>query len=102
MGERYHRSQLLLDPEQHDQMRQIAQREGRSISDVAREAINLGLDALASDEGVRLRRRSLALEGLDQIRQKVHAASGIYEGDLIAEARADRDSDQERVHRGDE
>ncbi len=102
MGERYHRSQLLLEPEQRNQMKHIAQREGRSISDVAREAIDIGLKALANDEGNRTRRRALALINLDKIRQSVLSASGVYEGDFVGEARADHDRNQDRVLRDDE
>jgi len=84
MGERYHRSQILLEPEQHERMRHIAKRESRSISDVAREVISIGLKVLANVEKARARRRSLALEHLGQIREAVLERHGVYEGDLVA------------------
>lgn len=100
MGERYHRSQLLLEPEQHDRMRHIANREGRSISDVAREAIRIGLDALAEDREVQANRRALALRKLEEIREAALIRHGIYEGSLVAEAREERERDLESVQRG--
>ncbi len=40
---RYHRTQLLLDPEQHQDLEEIARREHRSVSDVVREMIDAQL-----------------------------------------------------------
>ncbi len=97
MSERYHRSQLLLEPDQHDRLRQIARREGRSISDVAREAIRLGLKALARDQAARARRRAHALEHLAEIRAAAQEAFGVYERDLMAEVRFERERELERA-----
>ena len=41
-----HRTQLLLETEQYRQGRQLAEARGRSVSDVVRELIDLGLRAL--------------------------------------------------------
>jgi hypothetical protein len=101
MGERYHRSQLLLEPEQHERMRRIAEREGRSISDVARGLIGIGLKMLARDEKARTQRRAKALDRLSEIREAVLARHGIYEGDLVAEVRSEREGNLDQVRRGD-
>jgi hypothetical protein len=101
MGERYHRSQLLLEPEQHERMRRIAEREGRSISDVARGLIGIGLKMLARDEKARTKRRAKALAGLSEIREAALARHGVYEGDLVAEVRSERESNLDQVRRGD-
>lgn len=101
MAERYHRSQILLEPEQHHRMRHIASREGRSISDVAREAIGIGLDVLANDEEVQAKRWTQALEHLQKIREEVLDRSGVYEGDLVAEARSERDRSVDHAQRDD-
>jgi hypothetical protein len=101
MGERYHRSQLLLEPEQHERMRRIAEREGRSISSVARVLIGIGLKALARDEKARTQRRAKALDRLSEIREAVLARHGVYEGDLVAEIRSERESNLDQVRRGD-
>jgi hypothetical protein len=101
MGERYHRSQLLLEPEQHERMRRIAEREGRSISDVARGLIGIGLKALARDEKARAQRSARALEHLSEIREAALARHGVYEGDLVAEVRSERERNLDQVRRGD-
>lgn len=97
MGERYHRAQILLEPEQHDRMRHIASREDRSISDVAREVIEVGLEALAREEEARAKRRRLALDHLHEIREAAKARYGVYAGDLVEEARAERERQSEEV-----
>jgi hypothetical protein len=97
MAERYHRSQLLLEPEQHDRIRPVAEREGRSISDVARQAIDIGLDALDLDEQAQVKRRTLAIKRLGEMRATVRKRYGIYEGDLIAEVRASREESLEQA-----
>ena len=40
---RYHRTQVLLQPEQHDELEEIARREHRSLSDVVREMLDVQL-----------------------------------------------------------
>jgi hypothetical protein len=99
MGEHYHRAQILLEPEQHRRLRRIAEREGRSISDVAREVVATGLEALARDEGARDHRRAQALKHLSQIRGVALARHGLYEGDLVGGIRSKREQDLEQVRR---
>lgn len=101
MPERYHRSQLLLEPEQYEQLREIAREQGRSISQVARDLIDLGLEALRRDREARARRQQAALRRLRAIREAAAARCGIYEGDLLAEARAEREASDERVRKGE-
>ncbi len=99
MGERYHRAQILLEPEQHRQLRQIAEREGRSISDVARQLIANALEVAANLEAARALRRAQALERLSAIREAAHSRYGVYQGDLVAEARAEREETLDRARR---
>ena len=40
MSERMYRSQILLDPHQHRRLKELARREGRSISSVTRQVID--------------------------------------------------------------
>jgi predicted DNA-binding ribbon-helix-helix protein len=40
---RYHRTQLLLESEQHEELEEIARREHRSISDIVREMLDAQL-----------------------------------------------------------
>ena len=96
MNKKY-RAQILLEPEQHQTLKQIAKREGRSLSDVAREVIQIGLDIRQSDSEKIWKKRQQAMQELRQIREAVQQTYGIYEGDLIAEARANREKQSEDV-----
>jgi len=89
MTQKY-RAQILLEPEQHRSLQEIARRKGQSISEVAREVIRLGLKVLETDTDALWQARLVALEKLNQIRGQIQEEHGIYQGDLIAEARAER------------
>jgi len=88
-----HRTQLLLDPDQYQVVARLAASQSRSISEVVREFIDLGLAQL---ERRRLERLQ-ALEELTALRRDLEARIGIYSGDPVAEVRADRMLRQERV-----
>ncbi len=88
------RVQVLLERAQRRALAQIAKREGRSVSAVLRELIERGL-AQKADERQQWRE---ALANLRKIRQANHAR-GIYQGDLVAEARAERETQIEAVWR---
>ncbi len=66
-----HRAQILLEPEQHQKLAEIAQYEGTSISEIVRTAVQEWLDERKDDEI--LRQRLEALELVDQHRQAVLA-----------------------------
>jgi len=101
MGERYYRAQILFEPEQHKELREIAKREERSISDVAREMIDRGLRVREEDQQSRLRRSRKALEQLDRIRLQILEEYGVYDGDLIAEVRSEREKALDEARRGE-
>ena len=82
------RTQILLEPEQHEALAEIASREGRSISEIVREIVGRHLRERARD--AKRRRAVDALERLTGLREKIEQRSGVYQGDLIAEARAER------------
>lgn len=94
------RAQLLLTPAQRRRMQAIAQREGRSLSDVARRALDAGLDALEGRTDEVVQKRLQLLKELGQIREAVRARYGVFHGDLLAECRQEREQDMERVWRG--
>jgi hypothetical protein len=94
-----YRAQILLEPEQHQALTEIAQREGRSISDLVREIV--GRHLAERDREVRLQRELQAIEELTHIRKQIQEQHGIYHVDLVAEVREERDRDMERVW-GDE
>ncbi len=90
-----YRAQILLEPEQHQILTEIAQEEGRSLSDLVREIVREHL--ARQDREAQLQRELQAIEALSEIRRQVHEAHGVYAGDLIAEGREERDQDMERV-----
>jgi hypothetical protein len=65
MAARMQRTQILLEPEQHRALTDLARAEGRSLSDIVREFIQAQL-ALRQHEHELRRQRQLA--GLEQIR----------------------------------
>lgn len=87
------RNQLILDNVHDRRLREIARREGKSISEVVRQI----LDEYFAEKDRQAREEALrALEGLDKIREAT-ARYGVYEGDLINEAREERDRETEDV-----
>lgn len=92
-----YRAQILLEPEQHETLQKIAEREGRSLSDVAREVIQIGLEVRESDDDIIWQKRQKSLERLNRIREEIREQHGIYEGNLIAEVRSERERQINRV-----
>jgi hypothetical protein len=95
------RAQLLLTPAQRQRLRALAQREGRSLSDVARRALEVGLDTLEGHTDEVVQERLKILAELSQIREAGRARYGVYQGDLVAESRQEREEEMERVWRGE-
>ncbi|MFU8772818.1 MAG: hypothetical protein ACNA8H_10420 [Anaerolineales bacterium] len=90
MGQKY-RAQILLEPEQHQSLKNIAKKENKSLSEVAREVIRIGLDARENQADILWSKREEALNRLNKIREEVYQKYGTYKGDLIAEVRAERE-----------
>lgn len=95
------RAHFLISPKQRERLERLARREGRSLSDVTRRAIDLGLDALEELDERAARRQQEALAELDCIRAQVRERSGVYQGNLVAETRAERERQQEEACQGD-
>jgi hypothetical protein len=68
------RVQMLLEPQQHARLAQLARSQGKSVADVTRQAIELGLAQLAEED--LLSRRARALKRADQIAARMHARGG--------------------------
>jgi hypothetical protein len=64
-----HRAQILIDPEQHQTLAEIAQREGTSISEIVRHAVQHWLAERHADQA--LHRQMDALEEINQHRQLI-------------------------------
>jgi hypothetical protein len=86
---RMHRTQILLEPEQHKVLEEIARHEGQSISEIVREILRevLPLRTIAA----RRQQEIKAIEKLRHIRTRVAQSYGLVGVDLIAEARAERE-----------
>ena len=87
MAEQYHRSQILLEKNQYAILSQIAKQNGRSISDVAREILNIGFEYRKMKAGEKIK----ALENLNRIRKKILKRKGIYKENLVNVARAEKE-----------
>jgi hypothetical protein len=95
--DRLHRTQLLLESEQHEALARIAEEEGRSISDLMREIVRQHL--AEREKETEVRDALQAIEDLTKIRARIREEHGVYQGDLLAEVRAEREEDVERTWR---
>ena len=80
-----YRTQVLLEREQHESLQQLAAAAGRSMSEVIREAVAVYL----VDHSKEWKKRQAldAIARLSELRQQLVEEYGIYECDLLAEAR---------------
>ena len=93
------RAQLLLEDSQHEALAGIARQEGRSISDLVREIVGRHLaerERQAQNTGA-----LQAIGRLTRIRAGLQKEHGIFQGDLLAEIRAEWEEDVERVWRAE-
>lgn len=96
-----YRMQLLLKPEQRKRLERVAKREGRTFSDTARRALEEGLRIMEGDSDFIWEKRLEALEFLNGLRKQIQEERGVYQGDLVNEARAERDSQSEQIWRNE-
>ncbi|MDQ5824336.1 MAG: ribbon-helix-helix domain-containing protein [Chloroflexota bacterium] len=66
-----YRTQILLEPEQHQELSAIAKREGRSVSELIREFVQNELEQRKAEQSATIKRRLEALEGIRQFREEV-------------------------------
>lgn len=90
-----YRAQILLKPEQHHVLTEIARQQGRSLSDLVREIVREHL--AQRDRETRLQQELDAIDALAQIRRQVQETHGTYVADLLGEVRAEREQDVEQV-----
>jgi metal-responsive CopG/Arc/MetJ family transcriptional regulator len=93
-----YRVHILLEREQYRILSEMAERKGQSLSELIREIVRQYL--AEQDREARLRRELQALDALTRIRKQIEAQHGVYRGDILAEARQERDQDIERVWKG--
>lgn len=70
MSEKMYRAQILIAPEQHQQIRKIAERENRSISEVSRDLLAIALQQREREKQIRLDRILAAKKISDLILQE--------------------------------
>jgi hypothetical protein len=93
MPENFHRAQILLKHEQHATLAHIASQNSRSISDVAREIVDLGFEY----RRIKAEERLKAINNLERLREKIAKRKGEYKGNLVAEARGEREEHISRM-----
>jgi predicted transcriptional regulator len=91
------RAQVLMTREQRSRIERLAEKEGRSLSDITRRALDEGLDRLEGNTDDAVRKGLQALARLRAIREEMRATYGVYQGDLIAEVREERDRQMDAV-----
>lgn len=97
MGQRMQRTQLLLEPEQHRALAEIARQEGRSISDVVREMVQRQIEQRRESARADRERRLAALERIRRHRDQAIEKRGgrLLDLDVVAlirQAREERDA----------
>ncbi len=88
-----YRAQILLDPNQHRRLEELARREGRSISAVTRQVIDAGLRCLGTEAETWNKRSQI----LANARAKRDQQAVQYPGDLINEVRQERDEENDNL-----
>lgn len=97
MSENMVRAQILLNQKQRRKLEEIARREGRSISAVTRQAIDLGLEAMENEAEVWKKRARI----LSNLRARRAKQPFEYYGDLIGESRQEREDEMNQIWRGE-
>ena len=92
-----YRMQLLVKPEQRKRLERVAKRQGRTFSDTARRALEEGLRVMEGDSDSIWEERFKALEFLNGLRKRIQEERGVYQGDLVNEAREERDSQLDQI-----
>jgi hypothetical protein len=94
-----YRAQILLEPQQHDALTEIARSEGVSISGVVREAV--GRYLAERERTAQARMEIEAIEALAEIRGRIRGRHGVVSSGLLAEAREEREQERERLSGSD-
>ncbi len=98
MGDRLRRTQILLEPEQHRALAELAKREGRSISEMAREILGRELEARKQAEDAVSRRRFEGLERVRKLRAEIVEENGgqLIDFDVVESVNRMREERDER------
>lgn len=92
------RVQMLLEPKQRHKLAELAKIQGKSIAEVTREAIDIGLEQMAQDEPQA--RMRAALDAAQRLRERMRQRYGqplnIDVVEDIRQMREERDEEQSR------
>ncbi len=91
--------QIYLERKQYQDLKEIAHLLNRSLSGLVRGILEEWLKL--SKRGIPNDRELQALYQLTLLRKKIEDQHGTYPGDLLNDAREERDQDIERVWRGE-
>lgn len=86
-----YRAQILLEPEQHQALVEIAAQRQQSISHLVREIVQAYL--VEQDLDAQLQEELEAIWTLAQLRQEIQAQHGTIDADLLADARDEREAE---------
>jgi predicted CopG family antitoxin len=81
MAGKMHRAQVMIEPEQHRALVEMARREGRSVSDLLREMLRQQIAQRAQLADAAMKRR---LEALDRLQRRGEAALAERDGQPAA------------------
>ncbi|MGQ9555857.1 MAG: ribbon-helix-helix protein, CopG family [Anaerolineae bacterium] len=89
------RTQVLLEEQQQRTLAQMARNEGKSLSALLREIVQSYIEERLKEAD---KKQALeALEYLAEMRKAIEQRSGVHPGDLVAEVRAEREAQIDRV-----
>ncbi len=88
------RAQVMLDPEDYQRLKTLAQGESKSLSEVIREATLHYLDKQEEQEQAEFLN---SLKALRQIRERNAAKYGVHADDLVNQAREERERQREDI-----
>lgn len=93
------RVQMLIEPSQHAILAQLAKAQGRSVADVTRQVIAVGLEEVAQQAD--LAKRARALDRADELVQRIYARLGrSLDIDVVADVHRLREERDEQISGG--
>jgi len=93
-----YRAQILLEPDQHQALSEIADQRQQSISHVVREIVQDYLVERDLDE--QQRKEIQAIQALAELRRSIQNQRGLVTEDLLADARQERSVELDQRREG--
>lgn len=86
-----YRAQILLEPEQHRALVELAERQKRSVSDLVREAV--AEYVVDRTNSATLKKRLAALDELERLQAEIRATSGTVPEDFLTRIRDEHEEE---------